>query len=132
MPSRLATSNRMATTLFLPAKNGAHSRFNTLTLMFLFCSIAPSSPFKVVIVSEPAVAIEQPNVEEEVAEAIALCDGDPIAALRTTLIANVFLEAELERLVSAVSAGFERGRVRKAPRTRRESMVLRGAKPEER
>lgn len=82
-------------------------------------------------VSEPAIAIEQSDVEEEVAEALAFCDGDPIAALRATLIANAFLEAELERLAAAISAGFDRGRTRKAPRSRRDSMLLRGAKPEE-
>jgi hypothetical protein len=54
-------------------------------------------------------------VEAEVAEAIARCGGDVRAALRATLIANAYLEAEIERLSEAISTGFARGRMRKAP-----------------
>jgi len=49
--------------------------------------------------------------EAEVDEAIATCGSDVRAALRATLIANAYLEAEIERLTEA---GFARGRVRKA------------------
>jgi hypothetical protein len=42
--------------------------------------------------------------------------GDVIAALRITLIANAFLEAEIDRLSAAMSSGFARGKVRKARR----------------
>ena len=55
-------------------------------------------------------------IEDEVQEALAICGGDAIAALRITLIANAFLEAEIDRLSAAVSSGFARGKVRKAPR----------------
>jgi hypothetical protein len=41
--------------------------------------------------------------------------GHAIAALRVMLIANAFLEAEVERLKAEVSSGFSRGRVKKAP-----------------
>ena len=51
-------------------------------------------------------------VEAEVAEAIASCGGDVRAALRAT---NAYLEAEIERLTEAISTGFARGRMRKAP-----------------
>ena len=54
-------------------------------------------------------------VEAEVAEAIASCGGDVRAALRVTLIANAYLEAEIERLTEAISTGFARGWMRKAP-----------------
>jgi hypothetical protein len=54
-------------------------------------------------------------VEAEVDEAIATCGGDVRAALRATLIANAYPEAEIERLTQAISAGFARGRMRKAP-----------------
>jgi hypothetical protein len=37
-------------------------------------------------------------LEAEIDEAIAGCGGDVRAALRATLIANVYLEAEIERL----------------------------------
>jgi hypothetical protein len=53
-------------------------------------------------------------LEAEVDDAIAACGGDVRAALRATLIANAYLEAEIERLTEAVSSGFARGRVRKA------------------
>ena len=53
-------------------------------------------------------------LETEVDEAIATCGGDVRAALRATLIANAYLEAEIERLTEAVSMGFARGRMRKA------------------
>ncbi len=54
-------------------------------------------------------------VEAEVDEAIATCGGDVRAALRATLIANAYLETEIERLTKAISTGFARGRMRKAP-----------------
>jgi hypothetical protein len=54
-------------------------------------------------------------LEAEVDEAIATCAGDVRAALRATLIANAYLEAEIERLTEAISTGFARGQMRKAP-----------------
>ena len=53
--------------------------------------------------------------EAEVEEAIATCGGDVRAALRATLIANAYLEVEIERLTEAISTGFARGRMRKPP-----------------
>jgi len=71
-------------------------------------------------VSEPAKAAEPKAVpgpvnilDDEVREALAICGGDPLAALRITLIANAFLEAEIDRLSASVSSGFARGNVRK-------------------
>jgi hypothetical protein len=58
-------------------------------------------------------------IEDEVQEALAICGGDAIAALRITLIANAFLEAEVDRLSAAVSSGFTRGKVRKAPTSKK-------------
>jgi hypothetical protein len=54
-------------------------------------------------------------LEAEVDKAIAACGGDAHDALRATLIANAYLEAEIERLTEAISTGFARGRMRKAP-----------------
>jgi len=54
-------------------------------------------------------------IEAEVDQAIAVCGGDVRAALRATLIANTYLEAEIERLTEAISTGFARGRMRKPP-----------------
>jgi hypothetical protein len=53
------------------------------------------------------------GLEAEINEAIALCGGKVRAALRATLIANAFLQAEVERLCEAVSSGFARGRIRR-------------------
>src|SRR5438067_4185416 len=58
-------------------------------------------------------------IDDEVQEALAICGGDAIAALRITLIANAFLEAEVDRLSAAVSSGFARGKVRKAPKSKK-------------
>jgi hypothetical protein len=52
-------------------------------------------------------------IKDEVREALAICGA--IAALSITLIANAFLESEIDRLSAAVSSGFARGKVRKAP-----------------
>jgi hypothetical protein len=54
-------------------------------------------------------------LEAEVEEAIATCGGDVRAALRATLVANAYLEAEVERLSDAISRGFARRRMRKPP-----------------
>jgi hypothetical protein len=67
--------------------------------------------------AEPARVVGD-ALDEDVRAALAICGGDAIAALRITLIANAFLEAEVERLKREASSGFSRGRVRKAP-TRR-------------
>jgi len=48
--------------------------------------------------------------DEEVQQALAICNGDAIAALRITLIANAFLEAQVEELKTQISAGFQRKR----------------------
>lgn len=61
----------------------------------------------------PPEADPAASLEAEVDDAIALCGGDVRAALRATLLANAFLEAEVERLSDAVSAGFARGKVRR-------------------
>jgi hypothetical protein len=53
------------------------------------------------------------GLETEVEEAIALCRGDVRNALRITLIANAFLEAEIDRLNAQISTGFARGRIRR-------------------
>jgi hypothetical protein len=60
--------------------------------------------------SESEAEIAAP-LEAEVDEAIATCGGDVRAALRATLIANAYLEAEIERLTEAMSTGFARGRM---------------------
>jgi hypothetical protein len=50
-------------------------------------------------------------LELAVDQAIATCDGDLRAALRAAIVANSFLESEVDRLAQAVSFGFTRGKV---------------------
>jgi len=54
-------------------------------------------------------------IDDEVREALEICDGNAVEALRITLIANAFLEARIEELEAQVSAGF-----RRKPRVRSE------------
>ena len=55
---------------------------------------------------------EEPDpLEVAVDQAVAICDGDTRAALKAALVANGFLESEVQRLTHAVSVGFMRGRV---------------------
>jgi len=54
-------------------------------------------------------------LESEVTEALNICGGDPMKAIRVTLIANLFLEAQLDELKMQVSAGFARPKPKKGP-----------------
>ena len=53
------------------------------------------------------------GLDDEVQEALEICGGDAMAALRITLIANAFLEARIDELTAQVSAGFASGKVGK-------------------
>lgn len=53
---------------------------------------------------------QEQMADEEVQQALAICNGDAIAALRITLIANAFLEAQVEELKTQISAGLQRKR----------------------
>jgi hypothetical protein len=58
--------------------------------------------------------------DEEVRQALELTHGNAIEALRATLIANAFLQSEVERLTAEVkrlSVGASRGFARKARKT---------------
>jgi hypothetical protein len=56
--------------------------------------------------------------EAAVEEVIAICDGDAAGAIQALLIANEFLEQELERVLQSVASGYDRQRVRKGLRSR--------------
>ena len=55
--------------------------------------------------------------EASVDSVLTLCDNDPRAALRTRIIANDYLHAEVERLQALISNGYARGAVEKKRRT---------------
>jgi hypothetical protein len=52
-------------------------------------------------------------------QAIAACGGDAREAVKALIVANDFLEAELDELRAKVSTGYARGRLR-PPRDRKE------------
>ncbi len=65
--------------------------------------------------SQAALEFPAPEAfDAEMQEALDLCQGDPMKALRVTLIANAFLEAEIDQLKAEVSAGYSRGKSRRA------------------
>jgi hypothetical protein len=53
---------------------------------------------------------EADRLEAAVDQAIAVCDGDVRAALKTMIVANEFLESEVCELMQAVSQAYVRGR----------------------
>ena len=62
--------------------------------------------------AEPARATTAADAfESEVQEVLALCQGDTLNALRVALIANAFLEAEINRLKAAPPPGLALSRV---------------------
>ena len=53
------------------------------------------------------------STDDDLRQALDICRGDALAALRMVLIANSFYEEEIRLLKEEASAGFARGRVRK-------------------
>ena len=66
----------------------------------------PAAPLPRPSEPEPSAALEA-----EVDEAIATCGGDAWATVRVLLVANSYLENEIERLQQAVSAGYSRRQI---------------------
>lgn len=60
----------------------------------------------------PTSILDTDGVGKAVEEAIRLAGGDVHAALAAALVANAYLEAEIERLAAAVAKGYVRGRLR--------------------
>ncbi|HEV2593791.1 MAG TPA: hypothetical protein VGU01_01160 [Sphingomicrobium sp.] len=53
------------------------------------------------------------SIDNDVRQALAICKGDAVAALRMVLVANAFYEKEIRRLKQEASAGYARGKIRK-------------------
>ncbi len=66
-----------------------------------------------------AAAPQTVDLEEAADQAIAACGGDAREAVKALIVANDFLEAQLDELRSKVSTGYARGRVG-SPRDRKE------------
>jgi hypothetical protein len=63
---------------------------------------------------------EPDRLEIATDEAIAACGGNARNAVKALIVANEFLEEEVERLRAAVSNGFARGKFEPVPRDRRD------------
>ena len=74
-------------------------------------------PHQEAVMSHPALAAPSAATafEDEVQEALSLCGGDPMKALRITLIANAFLEAQIDHLSAAMSRDFARRKKARQP-----------------
>jgi len=73
------------------------------------------------LVSQPLPNPEQSDanhLEAAADQAIAACGGDLREAAKALIVANHFLETELEKLRAAVSAGYARGKL--LPRDRKD------------
>jgi hypothetical protein len=58
--------------------------------------------------SSPAPAAD---LERAADQAIAACGGDAREAVKALIVANAFLEAQIEKLTASVSTGYARGRL---------------------
>jgi hypothetical protein len=73
------------------------------------------------VVSQPLPNPEQSDADQLEAaadQAIAVCDGDMREAIKALIVANLFLETELEKLRAAASTGYARGKL--VPRDRKD------------
>jgi hypothetical protein len=67
--------------------------------------------------SAPNPQSDADQLEAAADQAIAACGGDAREAVKALIVANQFLETDLEKLKAAVSTGYARGRV---PRDRKD------------
>ena len=72
----------------------------------------------------PDAAQDQPpepdRLETATDQAIAACGGDARAAVKSLIVANEFLEAQVRELQAAVSNGYARGKFEPVPRDRKD------------
>jgi hypothetical protein len=69
--------------------------------------------------STPNPQSDADQLEAAADQAIAACGGDAREAVKALIVANHFLDTELEKLRAAVSTGYARG----LPRDRRTGMI---------
>jgi hypothetical protein len=71
--------------------------------------------------SAPNSQSDADQLEAAADQAIAACGGDAREAVKALIVANQFLETELEKLRAAVSIGYSRGRLfEPVPRDRKD------------
>jgi hypothetical protein len=61
--------------------------------------------------SAPNPQSDADQLEAAADQAIAACDGDAREAVKALIVANQFLETDLEKLKAAVSKGYARGKL---------------------
>jgi hypothetical protein len=77
-------------------------------------NILPERPLpegKIQMSSAPNPQSDADQLEAAVDQAIAACGGDAREAVKALIVANAFLETDLEKLKAAVSTGYARGRL---------------------
>jgi hypothetical protein len=67
--------------------------------------------------SAPNPQSDADALEAAADQAIAACGGDPREAVKALIVANHFLETDLEKLRAAVSTGYARGKLFEAAKT---------------
>jgi hypothetical protein len=67
--------------------------------------------------SPPNPQSDANQLEEAADQAIAACGGDAREAVKALIVANQFLETDLEKLRAAVSTGYARGKLFEAAKT---------------
>jgi hypothetical protein len=71
--------------------------------------------------SAPNPQSDADQLEAAADQAVAACDGDARDAVKALIVANAFLETDLEKLRAAVSMGYARGRLfEPVPRDRKD------------
>lgn len=70
--------------------------------------------------AEPNSQADANRLEEAADEAIAACGGDARHAVKARIVANGYLETEVQELRAAVSIGYARGKFELVPRDRKD------------
>jgi hypothetical protein len=67
--------------------------------------------------SAPNPQSDADHLEAATDQAIEACGGDPREAVKALIVANQFLETDLEKLKAAVSMGYARGKLSEVAQT---------------
>jgi hypothetical protein len=71
--------------------------------------------------STPSIQSDADQLEAAADQGIAACGGDAREAVKALIVANQFLETDLEKLRAAVSTGYARGKLfEPVPRDRKD------------
>jgi hypothetical protein len=71
--------------------------------------------------SSPHPRSDADQLEAAVDQAIAACGGDAREAVKALIVANAYLETDLEKLKAAASMGYSRGKLfEEVPRDRKD------------